>query len=273
MIIKNPLPHPMINTVRKLSRGKHDEAKYFVVEGIKLCEELFASKFHPNYIIISKDSDNTAIDRLVQQFAMQGTKVYETESWNFERLSATTTPQGIVAVVAKRTHYQSANKFEELLPNRSFIILDNMSDPGNVGTMIRTAEWFGIKQVMLYGNCANEYNSKVVRATMGSIFRMRIVHINHTDSSFYYIKKYFHKLNIYAADVNVDASLSDICNYDDNAFGLIIGSEAHGISKEIAPLITHRFTIEGKGQAESLNAGVALGISLFHLCKDKKEKK
>jgi RNA methyltransferase, TrmH family len=138
------------------------------------------------------------------------------------------------------------------------LYLDSIQDPGNFGTIIRTADWFGIKHIVCGTGCADVYNSKVVQATMASIARVNVYY----DESGDWLAK--QKQPKYAAALN-GVSLYELPRLSEGI--LIIGNESKGISEEIMLQASQRVTIPRVGEAESLNAAVATGIILSHLVK------
>lgn len=247
----------LINLTQSLHRTvKRSESNLFLVEGKKNCKELQKSSYTIIYIVINKDIVDPEINNLCEQFSKDKIKIYEVSDYIFQKLSHAVTPQGILAVVEQKKSFFS--------PSASFIVLDEIADPGNVGTIIRTADWFGIKQVILLGECAGKYSPKVVRSTMGSFFRVEIIELSKDEFN----QLYFDKLmNIRLLGAFLDASkmITDVELTRNEVFGLVVGNEARGISDDLKKNITERFKIPGNGEAESLNVGVALGISLFHL--------
>jgi TrmH family RNA methyltransferase len=143
------------------------------------------------------------------------------------------------------------------------LALENINDPGNLGTILRSADWFGMKHVILGGNCADPFSPKAIRASMGSISRVQ-VHIENSLSEFLNEwKARFPDGELFGLIVESNASLKDI-NHLPNAWGLIMGSESHGLSSETSSCITKPIRIDGNGSAESLNVGIATGIALYH---------
>ncbi len=172
--------------------------------------------------------------------------------FELEKISQLKTPNQVIAIVAVPgvEHF----KFERDQPG---LILDGIQDPGNLGTIIRIADWFGITQVICSSDCADAYGPKVVQATMGSIFRVKLLY---TDLESWMDE---HKgLAFYGAALNGDPlkKIPAISN------GLVlIGNESKGIRPEVMSRVTKKITIEKWGKAESLNAAVATGIILSHL--------
>ncbi len=212
----------------------------FLVEGDKLVRELLQSDFKieavyslANYILVGNHKE---FDHFV---------VSETE---LKKISTHENPNSVVAVA----HIPIASFYQNKLPEQLFIACDNLSDPGNAGTIIRTAEWFGIHTIFFSKNSVEIYNPKVVSAAKGSLFRTKCIY---TDLR-----------NLFAAnpDIPVYGTFMNGTNIYESrlpksAF-IIIGNEANGISEELAATTQHKLSIPPFGQAESLNAAVAAAI-------------
>jgi len=249
------LPNSLSIFIKSLKKSKfRKEENLFLTEGKKLCAELFSSNFKTKFVVINKDEIDAEIEILINNFHKKNIQIYETKNSIFENLCDAISPQGIIAVAEQ--------KKSQIISNTSFIALDNISDPGNVGTIIRTAEWFGIKQIVLVGNCANPYSPKVVRSSMGSIFRMNFIYCENTVDIF---RENFNQIDIFAASLDANFDLKEIVASKE--FGLIVGNETRGISSFFDKIITKKFLIKGFGKAESLNVAVATGVSLFQLKK------
>jgi len=234
-----------IKYIQSLDQKKHrDEEGVFIAEGPRMVSEL------------------------LQIFPQQFTKVYAREKWaeenghliknipfevisetELERISGLKTPNEVVAVI---------KKFESLLPdNFSFVLyLDTIKDPGNFGTIIRIADWFGIKHIVCSEGCTDVYNPKVVQATMGSLARVNVFY----EGQIGWLKDQ----NCLVMAAVMDGIPLYGYNKIENGI-LIIGNESQGISEKSLQYATERITIPKKGQAESLNAAVATGILLSHL--------
>jgi TrmH family RNA methyltransferase len=142
--------------------------------------------------------------------------------------------------------------------NETVLILDDIQDPGNMGTIIRTADWMGVKQIICHTGCVDIYNAKVVQATMGSLLRVKVVEADALD----YLAQ--HTPETYAAELH-GQSLFETTFHKPCA--LIIGNEGNGIQPAFKPFITQYVTIPGHGRAESLNAAIAAGIILAVMTK------
>ena len=183
--------------------------------------------------------------------SLPSTNLEEISEAQLGRMSQLKTPNQVIAVF---------KKFETTVPvtkGRLSLVLDAVQDPGNLGTIIRTADWFGISQIICSPECADMYNSKVVQATMGSIARVGIFYTELAD----WLKNQ-QPIPIYATLLEG----RDVTKM--NAVGeglLIIGNESKGIRSDLVRFATEKITIPRKGKAESLNAAVAAGIILSYL--------
>lgn len=245
---------PISQKLSKLIRSLHlkkfrDQNELFIAEGEKLCSELLKSDYMPEMVIL-RDSPTPEIEALAAEFSEMNIPVYTSPKNQFDILTDTKTPQGILAVV----NYHN----DEIIPDGPFIALDGISDPGNVGTIIRTADWFGVKQIILGRDSADKYNPKAVRSTMGSLFRCSVV--SHYDLASL-IEENFPEHQIFGATLKAEAILGQIKHSE--KYGLVFGSESHGITKEVLSIVTNEFKINGFGSAESLNVAIAAGISLY----------
>lgn len=244
--------------LKKLIRSLHqiqfrDQNDLFLAEGLTLSRELLVSDFIAELIVI-KDSPSSNVIEVVDKFADNGIPIYSAPKHQFDQMCNTKTPQGILAVINKRD--------SDVLTDEPFIALDGISDPGNVGTIIRTADWFGFKQVILGTDCADQYNPKVVRASMGSIFRQQILHTTELPD---FIKNNFKKFRLYGASIDGDKTLKKLRAPE--KYGLIFGNETKGIAPGLKQMIDSLYNIEGIGKTDSLNVAIAAGISLYHFAK------
>jgi TrmH family RNA methyltransferase len=206
----------------------------FVVEGIKNVEEVMRSNF--NVLKIYATDDRFCEHPFYEKV---GTK-------ELERISHLKNAAAVLAVI-ELPDYGAPDL------TKSALVLDGINDPGNLGTIIRTADWFGIDQIICSPNSVDVFNPKVVMSSMGSISRVKVFY-----TELLPILKQS-SLDSYAADL----SGNDVRTIDFNKPSLIVlGSESQGISAPILAACTHKVTIIGFGQAESLNVGVATGILL-----------
>ncbi|MER3329616.1 MAG: RNA methyltransferase, partial [Candidatus Kapaibacterium sp.] len=235
---------------RKDKRLEHD---LFIAEGIKLCEELIESEYEVIQVIV-RESPPQKIIELADEFNEMGIPIYSAPKHKFRQLVKQTSPEGIIAVVGL--------KELEFLPSQSFIALDGVSDPGNVGTILRTADWYGIKQVFLGAESADQFGPKVVRSSMGSVFRLKILYKENLAE---FLKDNFSDVDIFAADSNAKTPIEKLEH--NGKFGIVFGSESHGLSKELDDLVKSKYVLQGIGSTESLNVAVSAGISLHYFAK------
>lgn len=234
-----------IKDIQSLSHKKfRDELKLFVAEGPKIVSELI--ELIPQQIekiyALKEWTD-------LNQHLVKDIDIVEVNSFELEKISQLQTPNQVVAVIKKL----SSKK-----PNASSftLYLDTIQDPGNFGTIVRTADWFGVKDIVCTPGCADVYNPKVVQSTMASIARVNVYY----DENEEWLKG--QTLPVLAATLH-GSSLYDRSKMKEGV--LIVGNESKGVRKEILQHATEQITIPKKGEAESLNAAVATGIILSHL--------
>lgn len=233
-----------IKDIQSLSHKKFREAlKLFVAEGPKSVTELIPlipTRVEKLYAVSDWIRSNETI--------LHNVAVVEISEAELERISQLQTPNKVVAVI---------KQFPSEKPSSSFVLyLDAVQDPGNFGTIIRIADWFGIKDVVCTEGCADLYNPKVVQSTMASMARVNVFY----DEEQQWLKQ--QKLPVYAATLN-GAILTEQKKISEGV--LVIGNESKGISNEVLKYANRQITIPKKGEAESLNAAVATGIILSHL--------
>ncbi|MDR0581569.1 MAG: RNA methyltransferase [Prevotellaceae bacterium] len=233
-----------IKWIKSLSQKKiRDEYGVFVVEGKKMVEELVHSAFITRRIIAAQPLD----------FPVTGHLVEQVNAATMARLSALKTPPSVLAVVEK----PAAASFPPPAPDELLLALDHIQDPGNVGTIIRLADWFGIRRVVCSPGTADCYNPKVIQATMGAIFRVQ-VHYTELPEFLQQAKK---STAVYGAFIDGD----NIYQKQLTPGGVVVvGNEGNGISPETAEAISERLFIPpfpaGANTSESLNVAVSTAI-------------
>lgn len=221
----------------------------FLVEGEKAIFEILNSEFKIENIFCTENFKDKIADK--SKFK----NIVVCKEAEIESISTFKTNQTGLAVVNQRTETPNT----QTINNQVFLILDGIKDPGNLGTIIRLADWYGIDQIYCSNDTVEFYNPKVIAATMGSFIR---VNAHYTE-----LENYIKTLNmpIYGAFLGG----KNIHHFSfEKPFGLVIGSESHGISPEIEKIITQKITIPRIGSAESLNAGVATGIILDNIFRE-----
>jgi TrmH family RNA methyltransferase len=217
------------------------ETGCFIAEGVKLVGEMIAAGYPLKavYALDSWESPDPSIE------------VNRIEAFELEKMSLLQTPNQVLAVAIMPQNKEVLN-----LAGPLTIVLDGIQDPGNMGTIIRSADWFGITQIVASEDTVDVYNPKVIGATMGSFMRVSVVYKNLQE----WIPTI--KLPVYGALLEGD----NVFTIKTPQKGLlVIGSEGKGIRENIIDFITHPVTIPKIGDAESLNAGVAAGIIVAQL--------
>ena len=249
----------------------------FVVEGIKLVDEALEYGNVLDIIvseslyeeIVSGDlarngllSDNGK--HIIKQ-VKQGTSLTVVSDAVFKSVSETITPQGILAEVEMPKHRLLEEKFLEIAYEKTgkikLLILEDTADPGNLGTIMRTAEAAGVTGVIMGKGTVDIFNPKVVRSTMGSIFRLPFAYADDLKAVILRLKR--DGISFYATHLKGKESYRDI-SYSDKA-GILIGNEARGLSDEIANLADTYVIIPMQGKVESLNAAVAAALMLYEV--------
>ena len=237
-------------------KNRQSERKY-LVEGVRLVEEAMKSDWEVEAIVINSNGFVKEVGELGSWEIGKGVPLFECQGKDFIRLTDTVTSQGIVAVVKMRDH--SLENFFGVIPRQSIIVaLDDVADPGNVGTIIRTCDWFGVDGVMLNKYTVDLYNPKVARATMGGIFHMPIMPEVDLGLMMQDVKKLGFKI---ITTVLEGGKPLNKFSFSDRSL-IVFGNEARGVSKEIEPLADESITINKYGKAESLNVAISCGIIL-----------
>jgi TrmH family RNA methyltransferase len=246
----------------KTQKGRKTQGR-FLIEGMRLCEEMANSNWEAESVLLTRSFQNSSSGKkLLQKFERRNVKTLPVKPEIIKKLSDTITPQGIIAVVKIKKF-----SLNELWSESSNIILalDAIRDPGNVGTLIRTADAFGIDGVILSLDTVELYNPKVIRSTMGSIFHLPIFHEVDLEKTIPQLKR--QNFKIYGTDVKEGKDL-DKLEYS-GKICLLIGNEAEGLNKNLLDLSDEIIRIPIFGRAESLNASVAGGILLYEITKRK----
>lgn len=233
-----------------------EEHHRFLIEGIHLCEEALGSEYQVE-ILLFCPSKLTSLrgKRLIESYNKAGIPVAAIDAKSLKKISDTITTQGVIGVVEKK-----AFSLEELVRKSPSIVvaLYQINDPGNLGTIIRTAAWFGVGGVLISQNSVELTNPKVVRATMGSVFHVPILVNQNLNEQTLHLKNLGY--SVFVADV------AGPVDYNSCKFGrrnlLVIGNEISGVCEELKKMATAILSIPRKGQGDSLNVAVAAGIIL-----------
>ncbi len=245
--------------VRSLAQKKiRDREKKFVIEGWKPLRDALSSDFRIDFVAVTQRfKENPDYQSLINDINSRGIELKELTEIELKQVSETVHAQGVIAIIEQRTR-----TLDEILSSHStlLVLADRIADPGNLGTMVRTCDWFGADALILSEGCVDLHNEKVVRSTSGSIFHVPMV--EHADTSAVLAK--LKTLGFWTVATAGDAKST----YSEAKYGkknlIIFGSEASGIHVATRKLVDSVVRIPRYGSAESLNVGVACGIILSH---------
>jgi TrmH family RNA methyltransferase len=240
-----------VNYIQSLSQKKiREQEDVFVAEGPKIINELLGAGNTPLQHLYAT-TEWMELNRQLLTKLEPGKLVIVKES-ELARISFLSTPNQVLGVFAKPKF-----PFKFSLKGKLSLLLDTIQDPGNLGTIVRCADWFGVQQIVCTEDCADVFNPKTVQSTMGSISRVQVIYTDVLD-----LLEKNKNLPLYAAVLGG----KDIHAYQKIKEGIvIIGNESKGIRSSLLALPVNKMTIPRKGGAESLNAAVAAGIILSHL--------
>lgn len=243
--------NPRVKKWKKLHTKKgRDRHGQFCLEGVHLVEEALSNNVEISELIVADGF------RMPNEWDVGGLPVYQITETLFRDISQTEHPQGVAAVCRKRNA-----SVPETLRGR-FLLIDAVQDPGNIGTMIRTADAAGLAAVILGKGCADSYNDKVVRATQGSLFHLPVIQGDLHE----WVDKFQRKgVTVFGTDLEEATPYTDISPPEN--YALIVGNEGSGIAPALLEQTDERLAIPVYGRAESLNVAVAAGILLYGLQK------
>lgn len=251
--------NPVIKLYQKLSSSKKERLEYglFVLEGVRIVEDALKENGGITHIIITKQANEKFGCELFQA-DLRNTKVIVISNELGNKIASTGTTQGVFAICRipekmKMTFCSSGR----------YIVLFGLQDPGNAGMIIRTADALGIDGIVLSGSC-DLYSPKVIRSTMGSIFRINILIENDTEKLFSMLSE--NNVTTSAAVIDKDAFDVTKCEFEGRQ-AIFIGNEGNGLPKDIAERCSRRITIPMHGSINSLNAAMAAGILMWELKK------
>ena len=239
----------------------------FLAEGVRMCEEAPVKNVREVYL-------TEELEQKIRQNAQNGDTAfwdklqqtgYETVSPEvFAKMADTQTPQGILTVLEQPV-YDLTQLLEQ--PDPLFLMLENLQDPGNLGTILRTAEGAGVTGILMDRECVDVYNPKTIRSTMGSIYRMPFVYVEDLGKGIQDLKD--KGITTYAAH------LEGTNSYDEedltNPCAFLIGNEGNGLRREIADMADCYVKIPMLGQVESLNAAIASSVLMFEAARQRRK--
>lgn len=250
------------NIIQLQKKGRErKEQGVFVCEGIKMFNE--ARDFRDGRIIKAYFSESFYKEQIAAGESYEDIPYEVVSDQVFKEISETMTPQGILAIV-KQPQYSMEHMFKG--EEARLLLLEDIRDPGNLGTMVRTAEGAGFSGIILSKGSVDIYNPKVIRSTMGAIFRVPFFYSEDFIETLADLKK--QQVNIYAAH------LEGACDYDSISYGsktaIMIGNEANGLSSQSAESANQCIKIPMEGNVESLNAGIAAAILMYEVYRQKR---
>ena len=242
--------------LQKKSKARNEE-NVFLVEGLRMFAEVPEERVEKVYI------SESLYNKKKQELKLERFSVEILTDSVFSHVSDTKTPQGILCVV-KQEKYD----IEEFLnlENPHFMVLDNLQDPGNLGTIVRTAEGAGVNAIFLNKESVDIYNPKTIRSTMGSIYRMPVIYVE----DLLELLQIFRERGIKSYAAHLDGKNS----YDKESYqsgtAILIGNEGNGLREEVASAADVWVQIPMQGQVESLNAAIAASILMFEVYRQRR---
>lgn len=250
---------------KKASERKTEDV--FIAEGTKMfleapenmLQEVFISE---SFLSLQERQQEKQQERLQEKLDRCGYEIVSDEV--FGKMSDTQTPQGILCVI-KQLHYSLTDMIKaEQEP--LFLVLENLQDPGNLGTIMRTGEGAGVNGIILSKDAVDMYNPKTIRSTMGSVYRMPFVYVNDVIETIDILKD--NKITVYAAHLKGEAAYDRYDYKKGTAF--LIGNEGNGLKEDTAQKADTYIKIPMKGQVESLNAAIAASLLVYEAARQRR---
>ena len=254
------LQNPVVKAAAELKQKKYrTQNGLYLAEGLRTAEEAVAYKAVETLFYVATDDDRTM--RLLEDAAMQNIKLVCVNENVMKKIADTETPQGIIAVCKMRQP-----KLETLLAGgKMLLVLDRVGDPGNIGTMLRTADAAGIGGLVLLKGCADIYAPKTVRSSMGSLFHIPVLSGVSEQEFVSAAKKAGYDLLVTCLDGADNLYKADLSG----RIAFVMGNEAGGVSENLLEKADKRVYIPMAGRAESLNVAMAAGIVMFEALRRK----
>lgn len=245
MISKNDLKYYSSLLIKKY---RLQEEK-FLVEGLKIVEEGLNSNYNNEAVFVTP-AFAESFPEVISVISKKVNTVLELKSIEFQKISDTKSPQGIAAVFDKKYPKRSLSELKDDI----LVLIDNVSDPGNLGTILRTCDWFGIYNVLLTNESVEYLNPKVIRSSMGSVFHLNI-YDDVFENDIIDLKSSGYKI------ISSDIKGKNVFNFKlDSKSILVFSNESTGPSDRIKELADNMISIPGRGRAESLNVSTAAAI-------------
>jgi len=264
--------NPIVKWATSLSDKKgRDNAKSFIVEGKKLVFEALENFLPVSHIFVAESKKDLYFPEIMKYFKekfLEGAKISVLSDVVFEKISTEKAPQGIISVIKYLDFFRELDIIYKedffLTANERAIVLSSVRDPGNLGSVIRSAVAFGAEHIIASHDTADIYNPKTVRSAMGSLFKVKITYVKSLADFIKCARGVGRR--VFAAELSENAkSLSELDIKRSDIF--IIGNEGHGIDKEISLTASGSVYIPISAKTESLNAAVAAGIFMWEQSK------
>lgn len=257
--------NPTIKEIKSLYRKKERWSKNsFIIEGIKMVEECVDNNYPLSHIVYCDELFNIRGADQIWEKIKTHDRLIKISNKLYREISQLENPQGILAVAKFRL-----NSIDEILnkSNPFILLLDRLQDPGNMGTIIRTADAFSIDGIIISEGSVDVYNPKVVRSTMGSIFRMPLYFTRDLEKMIEELKD--RHIKVYSTSLKGNKYIQDVNFRQPSA--LIIGNESRGVSKDLEKLADQLIKIPMSGEAESLNAAIASSIIMYEALRQRRQ--
>lgn len=248
------LQNPQVKAAAELKQKKYRQQQgLFLAEGLRTVEEAVASKTVVSIFYTAIEDDRTR--SVLEEAAAQQLKLYCVSDAVMKKIADTDTPQGIIAVCKM----QNVTLDKLLSKGEMLLVLDRVGDPGNLGTMLRTADAAGIGGVVLLKGCVDIYAPKTVRSSMGSLFHVPVVSGIGEDNFIAEAKDAGYELLVTSLEGADNLYKADLCG----RIAFVMGNEAGGVSANLLERADKRVFIPMAGRAESLNVAMAAGVVMF----------
>ncbi len=260
--------NPTVKWLCTLAQKKgREESRCFITDGVKLMQEAFSAALPVTHVIVEEEMQGSVLDKLsayTEDEKYRDTEIITVSKGVFEKISTEKAPQGVICVIKYLDFFYNINIIynDEFLSktNERAIILYDVRDPSNLGSVIRSSVAFGTEHIILLGSCADVYNPKTVRSAMGSLFRVKITSASDSSAAIRAIRKSGRR--VLAAELNERAlSVDEIALKASDV--VMIGNEGHGIPEDISVLCDGSVYIPISSRTESLNASVAAAIFMW----------
>lgn len=259
--------NPKIVRTAKYADKKHrDQDRVFVCEGIKLLEEAILAGARIREIYLEESAVARWSDRLTELISqLPSVECFSVSKELYSKISTESAPQGILAVVEKTDNVVRSSQVE-IASEETVMLFESVRDPGNMGTLIRTAAAFGFDRLILSADCADVFNPKVLRGAMGAVFKVRIDYCDSFVREVEYLNRCGRRtLAALPKEQAMVAGRSQLSSSD----CVVIGNEGHGLSEDVIRACSGAIYIPMKENTESLNAAIASSILMWEIAKNK----